>query len=427
MRPRFVLGLIAVLAAGLFLMPAVSAAPAAAGPGDRVKLACPAQAGGDHPCRAVYYWGGDGRRHAFPNAATYFSWYADFSGIKTVDAGALAALTLGANVTYRPGSRLLKLATDPRVYAVDAGGVLRGLASEAAARAVFGSGWGRLIDDLPDVFAADYRYGAAVNTAADFDADARLAAAPTIDADAGAIYDDRQVATASGSFRVRLVTLDRSRYQLKTLVAAAADCADQCAAEPLLDYAQGAGAGIAIHGTYFCPPDYADCAGKTYSFLWPVWDSSRSEMRNADDIKYHEAPIVAAYADGRLAYYPRANAYASLPAFLAAYGSPLTAAVANYPGLVDGGQVIVESEPRLEDSQRTVKGRRGAFGFSADKFFLAVAENATVVDLAWIMKSLGADYALNLDGGGSAALVYGGVYKVGPGRLLPNALVFVRK
>jgi len=47
--------------------------------------------------------------------------------------------------------------------------------------------------------------------------------------------------------------------------------------------------------------------------------------------------------------------------------------------------------------------------------------------MAAIMEALGARHALNLDGGGSAAMHIGGAYKVGPGRQLPNAVVLVRK
>ena len=42
------------------------------------------------------------------------------------------------------------------------------------------------------------------------------------------------------------------------------------------------------------------------------------------------------------------------------------------------------------------------------------------------MKALGMDNALNLDSGGSTALWSGG-YKAGPGRNIPNAVLFVRK
>lgn len=48
-----------------------------------------------------------------------------------------------------------------------------------------------------------------------------------------------------------------------------------------------------------------------------------------------------------------------------------------------------------------------------------------MLDLAHVFKSLGATHALNLDGGGSVALWFGG-YKVGPGRSLPNAVIFAQ-
>lgn len=397
------------------------------GPGDLVKTACPAGSGADHPCRAVYYWAADGRRRAFPNERVYFSWYKDFSTVKAVSAEALAALPLGRNVTYRPGSRLVKLQTADQVYAVDAGGTLRWVASEPVADAIFGAGWNRSVDDISDALFSDYAFGAPIGSAADYDPASRLLAAPDIDADAGATWANRQVTTADGAFSVQIVTLDRRRYALKTLVAAPTDCTDGCAAKPLADYAASAKAGIAIHGTYFCPPDYPACTGKTESFLWPMFDSASGQMRNAGAIPLHQAPIIVSYRDGQTVYYRRADAFKSLTDLQNAYGSPIDAAIANYPGLVDNGQIIVNSEPRLEESQRTVKGVRGALGFDQDKFFLVIAKNATVVDLAGIMQTIGATFALNLDGGGSAAMLYGGVYKAGPGRVLPNAIVFVKK
>jgi exopolysaccharide biosynthesis protein len=52
--------------------------------------------------------------------------------------------------------------------------------------------------------------------------------------------------------------------------------------------------------------------------------------------------------------------------------------------------------------------------------------NATMNDSAHVMKTLGMDNAMNLDEGGSTALWYGG-YKLGPGRDLANAILFIRK
>ena len=42
------------------------------------------------------------------------------------------------------------------------------------------------------------------------------------------------------------------------------------------------------------------------------------------------------------------------------------------------------------------------------------------------MKTLGMENAMNLDEGGSTALWSGG-YKLGPGRNIPNAILFVRR
>ncbi|HTM69246.1 MAG TPA: hypothetical protein VL426_08235, partial [Candidatus Binatia bacterium] len=50
----------------------------ASSPGDLIKIACPAGSSASHPCRAVYYFGADAKRHAFPNDRAYFTWYADF-------------------------------------------------------------------------------------------------------------------------------------------------------------------------------------------------------------------------------------------------------------------------------------------------------------------------------------------------------------
>jgi exopolysaccharide biosynthesis protein len=43
------------------------------------------------------------------------------------------------------------------------------------------------------------------------------------------------------------------------------------------------------------------------------------------------------------------------------------------------------------------------------------------------MDALDVDYALNVDGGGSSAMMFNGSYKIGPGRSLPNAIVVARQ
>jgi hypothetical protein len=108
---------------------------------------------------AVYYCGEDAKRYGFPNAATYFTWYDDFSTVQTISPEELAAITLGGTVTYHPGVKLVKIVSDPKVYAVARGGVLRHVASESVATSLYGAGWAKLVEDIPDAFFAAYTYG----------------------------------------------------------------------------------------------------------------------------------------------------------------------------------------------------------------------------------------------------------------------------
>ncbi len=119
---------------------------------------------------AVYYYGVDGFRYVFPNDKTYFTWYADFSTVKFISDTDLQTIQIGGNVTYKPGVRMIKINSDPKTYAVDAGGTLRWVASEQAATALYGSDWNKMIDDVPDAFFPNYKQGGAdIEQASDFD------------------------------------------------------------------------------------------------------------------------------------------------------------------------------------------------------------------------------------------------------------------
>ena len=107
---------------------------------------------------SVYYISGD-NRYVFPNDQTYKSWYSDYSAITSVTDEQLASLTLAGNVTYRPGKRLVKVQTDPKVYAVSENGTLRWITTEEVAATLYGSNWGQQIDDIPDVFFTNYKVG----------------------------------------------------------------------------------------------------------------------------------------------------------------------------------------------------------------------------------------------------------------------------
>ncbi len=113
---------------------------------------------------AVYYCGQDRKRHPFPNQRIHDSWYTGFAGVITLTDSQLASIPLGANVTYRPGVRLVKIQTDPKVYAVAKGGVLRWVPDEWSAKKLYGDDWSKKVDDVPDSFFTNYTIGATVPT-----------------------------------------------------------------------------------------------------------------------------------------------------------------------------------------------------------------------------------------------------------------------
>jgi lysophospholipase L1-like esterase len=111
---------------------------------------------------AVYYCGLDGRRYVFPDEKAYKTWYADFSGVSTIDDATLARIPLAGNVTMRPGVRMVKIQSDPKTYAVSRGGTLRWITSEAIAVSLYGARWNRQIVDVSDAFFVNYVIGAPI-------------------------------------------------------------------------------------------------------------------------------------------------------------------------------------------------------------------------------------------------------------------------
>jgi len=151
--------IVSLAAAAVICLSPLPAAAASLAGGDLIKL--PDDRNPDTTAdSAVYYYGADGKRYVFPNSQAYFTWYADFSSVKTVSAAELAAIPLGGNVVYRPGTRLVKITSDPNVYAVEPGGVLRWIQSEAVAKALYGDQWNQRVDDIPDAFFFNYTIGA---------------------------------------------------------------------------------------------------------------------------------------------------------------------------------------------------------------------------------------------------------------------------
>ncbi|MCI0479165.1 serine protease [Candidatus Uhrbacteria bacterium] len=104
----------------------------------------------------------DGTRNVFPNAATYHSWFSDFTTVVMAEPEQLAGYRLVANVTMKPGS-LVKIESDPKVYLVtDDIGTLRWIQTEERAIELLGHGWAGFVTDIPVSFFASYRLGSPI-------------------------------------------------------------------------------------------------------------------------------------------------------------------------------------------------------------------------------------------------------------------------
>lgn len=177
----------------------------------------------------LYYIGEDGRRYVFPNSQTFFSWSNDFNEVIEIEDDELADYLLGGNVRYRPGVLLVKIQSDPRVYAVGNNGELRWVKTEALAIALYGKNWNKLIDDVPDAFFVNYEVGDDIDEEEDFDPTEEEESSPTPSHNRGlkqrlkAIHDNR----ATGLCRLLENNLNTLQNRLERLGLELPDVGDE--------------------------------------------------------------------------------------------------------------------------------------------------------------------------------------------------------
>jgi hypothetical protein len=100
------------------------------------------------------------------------------------------------------------------------------------------------------------------------------------------------------------------------------------------------------------------------------------------------------------------------------------------PRLLQAGAETVDarSEGFSHPKIVSLEGRRSAIGITADQTVLLMTTgNATEVQLARVMKTLGARDAMNLDGGASSGLWFQGAYLTSPGRDISHALLVLKR
>lgn len=239
---------------------------------------------------------------------------------------------------------------------------------------------------------------------------------PPVSGMPGLGYSRNSVKTTSGNFTLTCVGAGVGT-KIITDSANDSDCQNNCPVLPLDQFASRNNAFAAMNGMYFCPADYASCAGKTNSFDTLFFNSRLKIYLNSANNVYSTLPFLVINSDGSPRFIGRTLEWGR--------DSGIQAGTAGNPMLIQGGN-IAAVESNLDDKQRTVKSNRGAFVQKGSNIYLCIVSPATVMDSANVYKTLGADNAINIDGGGSSALWVNGKYVYGPGRQIPTAIIFAK-
>lgn len=226
-------------------------------------------------------------------------------------------------------------------------------------------------------------------------------------------YSRQRVKTEIGEFMVDIVSADLGSTRVIVDTASDNTCSNNCPVLSLGDYVARSGAFAGINGSYFCPADYPSCAGKSNSFDTLLMNKNKVYF-NSDNNIYSTVPV-AVFGNGWARFMGRSLDWGR--------DTSVDAVIANQPLLLSGGNIAFNGDG---DPKKGSKGSRSFIGNKGSNVYIGVAYNATVAEVAYVLKSLGLENGLNLDSGGSTALWFGG-YKAGPGRNLPNVVLFVRK
>lgn len=227
-------------------------------------------------------------------------------------------------------------------------------------------------------------------------------------------YRRQSVESDVGTFVVDIIVGDLNSTKVQVVTASDIDCQDSCPVSSLGDFVGRVGGYAGINGPYFCPAEYPSCAGKTNSFDTLLMNYKKTYF-NSDN-----------------------NVYSSVPAAIFSGNSGRVVSRSMDWGRDTGVDAVIAAQPLLlingditfggdNDPKKGSRGSRSFIAIKENKVMIGVVRNATVAEVAHVLKKLGAQHALNLDSGGSTALMFNGKYLAGPGRNTPFGIVLTRK
>ncbi len=236
---------------------------------------------------------------------------------------------------------------------------------------------------------------------------------PTANAPPSSGFRRQSVKIDIGTYLVDIVSIDLNSSRAVVDTASDGNCSNDCPVLSLGDYVSRNGAFAGINGSYFCPASYPSCEGKTNSFDTLLMNKNKVYF-NSDNNKFSTVPLVAFYGN-EVRFVSQSVDWGR--------DTGVDAVLANQPLTLLGGNVVFGGD---DDPKKGSKGSRSFVASSGNTAYIGVVHNATVAEVGHVLKALGIENGLNLDSGGSVALWYSG-YKAGPGRNIPNALLFVSK
>ncbi len=216
-----------------------------------------------------------------------------------------------------------------------------------------------------------------------------------------------------GSYMVSVVAADLSSTRVIVDTAADSDCSNECPVLPLATYVSRNGAYAGVNGSYFCPASYPTCAGKTNSFDLLVMNYKKTYFNSGNNV-YSSNPAVI-FGDGYIRFVTSVSEWGR--------DTSPNGVLSNFPLLVFNNSIVFGGD---DDPKKGSKGGRSFVANRGNTVYIGVVHSATVAESARVLRTMGMENALNLDDGGSTALWSGG-YKVGPGRELPNVILFTSK
>ncbi len=238
--------------------------------------------------------------------------------------------------------------------------------------------------------------------------------APQNNTPPGSGFSYQAVSADGQTYNVSIVAADLNSTKVIVDTASDSDCSNNCPVLPLADYVSRNVAFAGINGSFFCPAEYPSCAGKTGSFDTLLMNKNKHYFNSNNNV-YSTIPA-AIFSPGSARFISQSLQWGR--------DTGVDSVIANYPLLVSGGNISFTEAPN--EPKFGAKGARGFIAVKGNIVYIGVIHSATMGEAAKVLQALGMGEALNLDEGGSTALWSGG-YKVGPGRNIPNAVLFVRR